>query len=44
MEYFGVQQNLMQVWIGCVGYSKITKVVEDCRSGCYGIVVSHSPI
>ena len=19
-------------------------VVEDCRSGCYGIVVSHSPV
>ena len=25
MEYFGVQRNLMQVWNGCVGYSKITK-------------------
>ena len=24
MEYFWVQRNLMQVWNGCVGYSKIT--------------------
>ena len=28
MEYFGVQRNLMQVWIGCVGYSKITKSLK----------------
>ena len=24
MEYFGIEQNPMQVWNGCVGYSKIT--------------------
>ena len=28
MEYFGIQPNLMQVWIGCVGYIKITKELK----------------
>ena len=41
MEYFGYNAG----WNGCVDYSKITlEVVEVCRSGGYGIVVSHSPI